>query len=86
MIRTEEWNYTFCLIQGRVNFFSDIVIQLSSARPGLSILGMATEIHSKISKDLLSHNAIKGLCVFSFLHCGVEGDVRAICILICNIK
>ena len=55
-----EWNYTLCLIQGRIDFVSDIVIQMRSVRPVISILGVETGGHSRISKGLLSHSAIQG--------------------------
>ena len=51
-IGTEDWNYALCLIQERSNCFSDIFIQLRCARPGLSILGVATGRHYKRSKYL----------------------------------
>ena len=75
-----------CLIQGRSNFFNDIVIQASSVRTGISILGVATGRQSKISKELFLNIEIQGLSVSSFHHCDVRGVTRAPCILIRNIK
>ena len=85
-IGMEKWNYALCLIKGRRNFISDIFIQLRSVRPGISILGVVTGRHSKISKDLLLHSAIKGFYVSPFCHCDVGGVTRAPYILSHNIN
>ena len=55
----------------REQFFCNIVINLSSDRPELSIIGVTIERHSKGSKDLISHNVTQGLYVSSLLYCGV---------------
>ena len=73
-------------IQGIGNFVSDIIIQLSSDRTGISTLGVASGRNSKMSKELLSHSAIQGFSISSFLHCDVRGVTMALCILINNIK
>ena len=52
-IGTDGWKYSLCLIQGGSHFVCNIFIQLISARPELSILGVATGIQSKVSNDLL---------------------------------
>ena len=75
-----------CLIQGGINFVTNIVIQLSSDRPGISILGVANIIHFRTTKYLLSYSEIQGFSVSSFRHCDVGGVTRAPCILIHNIK
>ena len=85
-IGTEECNYALCLIQGRGHFVSDIVIQLISARPGISILGVETGRHSKTSKYLLPHSVIQGFSVSSLRHCDVGEVTRSPFILINNIK
>ena len=51
-IGTDEWNYALGLILGGI-FFFDVIIQLRSDKPELSILGVETGRHSKVSKDLL---------------------------------
>ena len=55
-------------------------------RPGLSILGVKTGRHSKISKDLLSYSTISGFYVSSFCHFGVGEVTRSPFIIIHNIK
>ena len=59
---------------------------MSSARPELSILGVATGRHSKVYKDLLSHNVIQGFSMSSLRHRDVGGVTRDPYILIHNIK
>ena len=85
-IGMEEWKYALCLIKVGSNFVSGIVIRLISVRPGLSIFGVATRRHPKMSRELLLHSVTQGFSVSSFLHYDVGGVTRSPCILIHNIK
>ena len=85
-IGTDEWNYFLWIIQGGRNFVCNIVIRFSCARHELSILGVTTGRHSKISKDLLLHSEIHGFSVSFFLRCDFWGVTGPPCILIHNIK
>ena len=57
-----------------------------SDRPGLSIIGVSTGRHSKMSKYLLLYREIQGFYVSSLRHCDVEIVKRSPFILINNLK
>ena len=59
---------------------------MSSARPGISIIGVTNGRHSKIYKELLLNSAIQGFSVSSLRHYDVGGVTRSPYILIHNIK
>ena len=74
-IGTEERNCALCLIQGGRKIVFNIDIQLISDRPGLSIFGVETVIHTKFFIDLLLQSVTQGFYVSSFRHCDVGGVI-----------